>query len=163
MSMILALSHAPQREIDALHADPETIFNFLENGEASHSDLDKAWHGIHFLLAGNPWEGTMPAATLLLGGTQIGEVDVGYGPARSLSQDEVRAFHSHIQAISAEAFDARFDARAMLDAKIYPDIWDRDLNGEPDGRPYVNEYFQVLKDFFARAVEQGDGVILCVT
>jgi hypothetical protein len=160
--MILALCHTPQREIDALHANPESIFAFIENGEASHRDLDKAWHGIHFLLAGEPWGGALPASTLLIGGKPIGDVDLGYGPARALTPDEVRAFHAHVAAISPDAFDARFDAKSLLDGKVYPTIWDRDLNGEPDGRPYLNEYFQILKDFLARAVEQGDGVILYI-
>lgn len=162
MGMYFALCHVAQSRIDALHADPESTFDFLESGEGNQIDLDKAWHGIHFLLADSAWEGKLPAATLMLGGRPIGDVDVGYGPARSLSPDEVRAFHDHVAAISADAFDARFDAQKMLDAKIYPEIWDRDLNGEPDGRPYVNGYFQILKDFLARAVQQGDGVILWV-
>src|SRR6187401_1556372 len=32
----------------------------LEEGEGQSTDLDKAWHGIHYLLTGTAWEGPAP-------------------------------------------------------------------------------------------------------
>src|SRR5438270_9992408 len=42
-------------------------------------DVDKAWHGIHFLLTDSDWEGEGPLAFILHGGREINE-DLGYGP-----------------------------------------------------------------------------------
>lgn len=122
--------------------------------------MDKAWHGIHFMLTGDGGGGAMPQATLLLGGVEIGDVDVGYGPARALSPEDTARFYEHISAISAEDFDSRFDAQVMLDQQIYPDIWDRDLAGQPDGRPYMNESFPHLKQIFAEAVAAKEGMVI---
>ena len=49
--------------------------------ETDEVDLDKAWHAIHFLLAASAWEGEGLRAFLLVGGKELGDVDVGYGPA----------------------------------------------------------------------------------
>src|SRR5687768_13192892 len=38
-------------------------------------DLDKAWHGLHFLFTGTAWEGAPPECFLVSGGTEIGQVD----------------------------------------------------------------------------------------
>ena len=42
-------------------------------------DLDKSWHGIHFLLTGAAWEGERPLNFLILGGEEVGDIDVGHG------------------------------------------------------------------------------------
>jgi len=49
--------------------------------ELQRLDLDKAWGGLHFLLTGTAWEGEPPHSFLLDGDT-VGDIDVGYGPAR---------------------------------------------------------------------------------
>ncbi|NUR82053.1 MAG: DUF1877 family protein [Terrabacter sp.] len=48
-------------------------------------DLDKSWHGIHFLLTGTDWSAGDAGAAggAILGGRPVGEDD-GYGPARLL-------------------------------------------------------------------------------
>ncbi|HLN65323.1 MAG TPA: DUF1877 family protein, partial [Symbiobacteriaceae bacterium] len=51
------------------------------------TDVDKAWHGIHFLLNGDPWEGEGPLYDAVLGGDAIGETDGDYGPTRCLTPD----------------------------------------------------------------------------
>lgn len=160
MSMILCFVPASREVLDGLIADPAGITDFIDAEMERSKDLDKAWHGIHFMLTGDGGGGAMPQATLLLGGVQIGDIDVGYGPARALSPEDTARFHEHISAISAEDFDSRFDAQAMLDQQIYPDIWDRDLAGDPDGRPYVNDFFQDLKEIFAEAAGANEGMII---
>ena len=161
MSMILTLTPVSLDALAKLGADPnyDALMELVDNGGV---DLDKAWHGIHFMLAGVAWGGAMPAATLVSGGREIGE-DVGYGPARLLSPAEVTAFDDHLKSVTPEVFDARFEAQAMLDAQIYPQIWDRDLNGEPDGRPYINEFFVVLRDCVAAAARNGDAMLVTIT
>ena len=105
MSMILALTTVEDATIRRLLEEPEQVWRVLApddasmhppgqldlvEGEGQSIDLDKAWHGIHYLLAGTEWEGTGPAAFLLAGGKEVGDVDVGYGPARALSAAELQ-------------------------------------------------------------------------
>ena len=72
------------------------------------------------------------------------------------------SFHSFLAKIASSDFDARFDAKKLLDHSIYPEIWDRDLKGEPDGRPYLNEYFLLLKEFVADLAKSGNGAVIFV-
>jgi len=54
-------------------------------GTPGHSvSLDKAWHGLHYLLCGALEPAPGPLGQAVFGGTEIGE-DQGYGPARYFS------------------------------------------------------------------------------
>ena len=91
MSMICNLRQVEAAEIDNLLAHPEHVGDVLDSNEAGPGgelDLDKAWHGIHFLLTGSAWEGEEPLCYLLAGGQEVGDEDVGYGPARVLRPRE---------------------------------------------------------------------------
>ena len=103
-------------------AKPAAAELTLEPGGVS-CDLDKAWHAIHFLLTGSDWEGEFPLAFLLAGGVPLKDLDVGYGPPRILSPGQVAEVDDTIGAISADELCGRFDANAMAEADIYPEIW----------------------------------------
>jgi Domain of unknown function (DUF1877) len=51
----------------------------LEDGEGLSTDLDKSWHGIHYLLTGTASGGVAPVNFLVAGGRPVGKLDVGYG------------------------------------------------------------------------------------
>ena len=60
MSMNGQLKLATDAQIDELLAQPETVRAFLFGEpetfeDRSDLDLDKAWHGLHFLLTGAAW------------------------------------------------------------------------------------------------------------
>src|ERR1700733_10559446 len=131
MSMIGNFRRVSMHRIEALRADPTDITSVLypedeatQVGSDVLLDVDKAWHGIHFLLNGEAWEGT-PPLDFIVGGQAIGDIDVGYGPARGFSADEVAAIAAALHPITAETLRARFDPAAMMAADIYPTIWDR--------------------------------------
>src|SRR5262245_51191373 len=42
----------------------------LVDGESFAESLDKAWHGIHYLLTGTAWEGVLPLDFLVRGGVE---------------------------------------------------------------------------------------------
>jgi hypothetical protein len=161
MSMVMTIFSVSPETIEMFKSNPDAVSARMEDDDRS-CYLDKSWHGLHFLLCGSAGEGEIPAASLLMGGSPVGE-DWGYGPPRVLSPDETQAFASHIDGISAAEFDNRFDAQALLDNDIYPDIWDRDLNGEPDGRPELNERFAELKEFFQSVVSAKHGVLIAMS
>ena len=134
----------------------------LAPGEVDTIDLDKAWHGIHFMLTGTAWEGAPPLNFLLHGGTDIGEVEVGYGPARGMTAAEVKAVAGALAGIDEAFMRARFDPAQMTQLDIYPGIWDRDP-ADDDSLGYCLEYFSALRAFVMRAAERGVGLVISLT
>ncbi|MCB1634247.1 MAG: YfbM family protein [Xanthomonadales bacterium] len=122
-------------------------------------DLDKAWHGIHFLLTGTSWSGERPFNFLVLGGAQIGSIDVGYGPARAFTPAEVQELSEVLRSIDEKELRSRFDPAKMMKLNIYPEIWDRDAD-EDDTIGYCIEYYAELLSFLKKASEHSAGMIL---
>jgi Domain of unknown function (DUF1877) len=123
------------------------------------TDLDKAWHGIHYLLTGTAWEGDPPGNLLVTGGREVGDLDVGYGPARVLTSVETRASRDWLNNIEEDELRRRFNPEDMRAKEIYPDIWERDPE-EDDTLEYLVEYARTLRNFLNRAVDQGLGIVV---
>lgn len=134
----------------------------LAEGEGQGVDLDKAWHAIHYLLTGTAWEGAEPLNFLVLGGRPVGDIDVGYGPARALSAAETRTVHGALAQLTDDELRARFDPADMMKKQIYPEIWERDP-AEDDTLAYVMEHLQTLRDSLAEAVERHYGLLVYIT
>jgi len=171
MSMIGNFRLARSEDIARLLDDPEQIEAFLfgeldENEDGPDPggmlDVDKAWHGIHFLLTGTAWEGEPPLDFIVRGGRQIGDVDVGYGPARAFTNEELRDIGRAIQPISLDTLRSRFDAARMKALKIYPDIWDRD-SASDDTLGYLISYYEMLQPFIIKGAADGFGMIVYLT
>jgi Domain of unknown function (DUF1877) len=133
----------------------------LVEGEGEHLHLDKAWHGIHYLLTGTAWEGAAPL-NLLLCGDEVGDIDVGYGQPRAVSAGTVAQAGQVLAALSDAAIRARFDPAAMMRADIYPGIWDRPPS-QDDSLGYLMSYVAQLRVYLARAAADGMGVIVFVS
>jgi hypothetical protein len=129
------------------------------DGDADELDVDKAWHGIHFLLTGTAWEGSFPLNFIVSGGKQIGDVDVGYGPARALTSEDVRRLAAALEPLTSAEIERRFDPKKMTKLQIYPDIWDRDPD-EDDSLGYLLEYYTDLRDFVRRTAERGQALLV---
>lgn len=67
-----------------------TVSLELGEYEGELADLDKAWHGLHYLLTQSPDAGAPPLNFLIAGGTEIARQEVGYGPARVFRAAEVK-------------------------------------------------------------------------
>ncbi|ATB42788.1 hypothetical protein CYFUS_008267 [Cystobacter fuscus] len=166
MGMILVFRLARREQLSSLLASPEQVIDFLhdtdeEDAGRSESgfDLDKAWHGLHFLLTGTDWGGKPPLNFIVAGGEMIGDVDVGYGPARAFTPEQLAALSRALDAISSDALRQRFDPAKMMELDIYPSIWDRDP-ADDDTLGYVLEYFEMLKSFLRKGAEQGLGFLV---
>lgn len=122
-------------------------------------DIDKAWHGIHFLLTGSAWEGDAPLNFLVARGEETEGCDIGYGPGRMFTSAEVKRIDEALQGISKEEFESRFDPVKMMEEDIYPTIWDRPKE-EDDTLGYISEYFVVLKQYIHRTAEQNMGLVV---
>ena len=58
------------------------------NGKGDELEVDKAWHGLHFLLTGSAWEGSFSWIPVVAGGSEVGD-NLGYGPRWSLTSANV--------------------------------------------------------------------------
>jgi len=129
--------------------------------EGEELDLDKSWHGIHFLLTGTAYEGEPPLNFIVRGGVEIGDGEVGTSPPRALSSYEARAVADAIEELPPEELQERFDPERMLEEGIYPDIWDRDP-AEDDNLGYLIEHYADLRAFVRRAADRGEGLIVTI-
>ena len=114
-------------------------------GQGAKISLDKAWHGVHYLLCGEIEPGSAIPSQAVMGGVEVGG-DLGYGPARDFKADKVDQI---AQALSSAKFEAemiaRFDPARMTSLGIYPGGWNAGnvnwLMGE----------FRRLRQFYADA------------
>jgi Domain of unknown function (DUF1877) len=165
VSMIGNLRLVSAEQLTQLLADPRQIEDFLyESDEPSpdDEDIDKAWHGLHFLLTGSAWDGHPPLNFLVSGGQEVGDVDVGYGPARAFTAREVAEIWAALEQITSDDLRSRFDGKQLMAAQIYPEIWDRDL-AEDETLGYLVEHFDSLKAFLERGAQNSSALLVYIT
>ncbi|MDD3119482.1 MAG: YfbM family protein, partial [Victivallales bacterium] len=122
-------------------------------------DIDKAWHGIHFLLTGTAWEGEGPLGFILNDGLPIGDIDVGYGPARAFSAAETQAIGQALEAVSPATLRAAYDPGKFAAMEIYPDIWDDEDDAE-ENITYLLEHFIAMRQFILHLAARRSGMIV---
>ena len=123
--------------------------------------LEKAWHGVHYLLAGASEPGMELRSQAVLGGVELGddpEGFSGYGPARYFRAAQVRALSEELRRPEVETeAAARFDPARMSALEIYPG-W---RAGEQD-REWVMDALRRLRDFYVSAEAEGRAVVTCL-
>jgi|MudIll2142460700_1097286.scaffolds.fasta_scaffold34605_3 hypothetical protein len=144
------------RDVAACSTTPNDTWAPETDGPAF--EVDKAWHGIHFLLCSSAWEGRHPLNFIVAGGTPIGDVDVGYGPARAYTSTEVAEIAQALQSITGDQLRAKFDSKVFFDNKIYPEIWNEPVEECLDS--YLLSYFEDLKAFVLKARDDGRGLVV---
>ncbi|MEU8228728.1 YfbM family protein [Actinoplanes sp. NPDC048967] len=143
-------------QVADLAADPSLTARLLDR-EDDVLDLDKAWHGIHFLLTGGSWETSPGAGEAVLGGDPVGD-DLGYGPARLLPAERVQLVAAALREVTADSLRTRFDPAALLAEGIYPQVWD-----DEDFALYLLPNFSSLQAFYVAAAGEKQAVLLAVT
>ncbi|WP_246438354.1 YfbM family protein [Prosthecobacter vanneervenii] len=141
----------PDLILDMLFPEDDTEF---EAGR--YLDIDKSWQIIHFLLTGDALDGDEPLCNAVMGGTEIGDVEVVYGPARFLLPEQVVEVATALTSISEDELWNRFDIEAARKAEIYPQGW----TGSETDRSYVLNHFKCLKTYFVDAANAQEPVIL---
>jgi hypothetical protein len=120
--------------------------------------LEKDWHAIHFLICGAAEPGKSLLSQVVLGGTEIGDDDLGYGPARYFDTKQTADIAVELGRQTLEdEMRARFDPAKMAAEGLYPGGW------EPDEIDHLIKEFQKLRDFFADASAHGRIVVTCIT
>lgn len=114
------------------------------------------------MLTQTAWEGDEPWNFLVLGGRTVGDIEVGYGPARVFFADEVRTIGAALRTRDRDFLRARFNPKEMMKLDIYPSIWDSGPT-EDDAFEYCAAYFETLKAFIDDAVRRNVGIVMYVT
>jgi hypothetical protein len=161
MSMIYRIFAIPDDVAGRTLADPERIHELVYRWDKSPHilSLEKSWHGLHFLMTGNVWEGDPPLNFLTLGGEQVGDIDVGYGPARIFRAPAVAVIHKALEGFPDSNVEARLDPTVFDAAQIYPPIWTEpraDLVNECAG------FLQALKTQIKNAADSHQALLLVV-
>lgn len=182
MGMVFLARALQPDELRAVLADPESIEDLLweedfddddedddpdASGERASGlapdpertvDLDKSWHGVHFLLTGTDWDASTPLGMAVLGGRPVGE-DLGYGPPRLLEAAEVQAVAQALAQVDQDTLARDYAPARFVQADIYPQIWDEeDVLVE-----YLLPNLRKLTDFYARASAREEAVVLALT
>lgn len=158
MGMIGNYLIVTQSDLDGLYQGSESVSDFLyQKHQDDIVDIDKTWHGIHFVLTGDAFGGEEPLVNVVMGGVPIGEEDVGMGPARGLTSTEVVAVADALQSIDEAEFRKRFDLEALASNDIYPQVW----TGEDD-LEYLASHFSTLRETFLKAAREGKAMIVFI-
>src|SRR5262245_6806957 len=129
----------------------------VESGGGPVLDIHKSWHGLHWLLCGEAWDGPEPLKHVVLGGEEIGD-DMGYGPARLVNAATVRAVAEALAGIGHDTLEQRYDATAMAAAQIYS--FDPD---DADWRDDFLDAFDRVKQLFSDAADRGHSILVWLT
>jgi hypothetical protein len=128
---------------------PETKPKFL--------DIDKAWHGIHFMLTGGNLEATGPLAFIMSGGQELQTDDFGYGPPHAFTADQVQEIHRALTQIDPQSLYEKTNPSELSTLDIYPGIWESEPKEESIG--YLKDYLKELQAFVKQAADSGAALI----
>ncbi|MGG3800170.1 YfbM family protein [Metabacillus fastidiosus] len=149
--------------LEHIKLHPEQIEEIIFESEKLQEiecDIDKAWHGIYFLLTGEKNSEDFLNTSLgevVLGGTAIGN-DLGYGPLRYLEADEAAEIFHALKHITVDDFSERFNAEQLNEQDIYPmyDEWTE------DDKDYLLENYEELFQYFKEAVNNKEAILLLI-
>jgi len=126
------------------------------SGKGASLSIDKAWHGVHYLLCGKLEPGSDLASQAVMGGTDVGD-DLGYGPARYFEADEVANIARELSRPNLEAeMTARWDPAQMATLGIYPGQF------LADDQQWLMDAFQKLRQFYVDASAAKFAVVTCL-
>jgi hypothetical protein len=156
MSMIGSLYPLTALELQRLKASDDVQAVIEGDGGVS---LEKLWHGLHYLLTGEAEGGEPPLADAILGGTEIGS-DMGYGPARYLTPDQVKRISGALSGLTRETLREHFDPADFAENGIYPSIWDED---EDELFDELMGYFDQMSACYRDAAKSGKAMLLVLS
>ena len=116
--------------------------------------LEKYWHELHYLLTGKTGDAPAPLGDAILGGTPIGD-NLGYGPARFLTPEEVRAVSVALASVSRGELAQRC-------AEQTPELQQAHGFLGEDGLEDALHFFDLLVQYYAEAAERRNAVLLYI-
>lgn len=139
---------------------PEKLPSLQPREMDDEGEADKAWHAIHYLLTGSAEDSQLPLGFILNDGQQIGNEEVGYGPARLFNADQVARIDSAIADFTEDEFKKRYAGDQMDELKVYPQIWGREA---VDNFDYIWDNFVNLRNFIHNTRISGSSLILYIS
>jgi hypothetical protein len=139
--------------------DPDLFYDHLETTNACESGacLDKAWHGIHFMLTGESKGGHPPLSFLDTGGRVLEVVDMGPLPTRGLLAAEVAKIAKALANVNFDMAIERNDP-CVAPGHVYPSgIWKDD---HKTGHLYIRHHFEELRTFMVETARRGEAAIV---
>ncbi|MCQ4088608.1 YfbM family protein [Saccharibacillus sp. JS10] len=160
MGMIGYLQQVSPELLNALIQGERDIHEYLFDQEKGEElDLDKAWHGLHYLLCGDAFQGELPLFNALMGGRPINEHETEDIIVRYLTVEEVAEVSNALTQIGQAELKQAFEPDQMNEAGVYPSSdWNED--GELD---YLLAYYEPLKTYYQQAAVKGEGMLLYVS
>jgi hypothetical protein len=134
----------------------------LAPGEGEGADVDKAWHGVHYLLTGSVWEGEPPLDFMLNGGTELDFDGTWDSPPRTFTPAETRTIAEALARLGDDELGRRYDPAEMDRLEIYPEIWSRDPQPGEDQRLWVLSAIADVRKTVGDAVARGWGLLVKV-
>jgi len=146
-----------EHDLQHLIDNPDEIESYLSSlDDDVQIDVDKAWHGIHFILCKNNWSGDLPQFLTVLGGKEIGD-DFGYGTGTYLDSKEVEAVSEYLEAIKYSELRKSFNPQEFESAEIYPQgIW---IEEKEEAYDYIEEYLKELALFYKKCAKEGKAIL----
>ena len=116
--------------------------------------LDKAWHGLHYLLTGRAYGGDLPLAWAVRG---KGEYRVG-DSGSYVSASEAAAVASALAIVDEDVILQRMHSKAEETLELY--------NAGDWSDTYIQDHylklFHELQQFYAEAARRGTAVLCCI-
>lgn len=141
---------------------PKPLPDYSPSGnENIQYDVDKAWFGIHFLLTGTTGEGEPPLNFLIAGGEETKGCDIGYGPGRMFTSEQVKEIDEALKDISKDVLMSRYDPQELIDRKEFPNLLE--MLQDEDSLEYVTDNFDQMKQGIYRMTEQNMGMVVVLS
>lgn len=144
-------------QADELVRDPALAADFVAEAVedqdelgADFLDVDKSWHGIHFLLTDAVTGGEPPLTWVVFAPTSIGE---GIGSVRVLMPDDVVTVSKALAPNTADKLKRKCDWSVMNDREIYPQGW------RAGDEQYIAENFTSLKKLYESAARRRMAIV----
>ncbi|RPF21303.1 uncharacterized protein DUF1877 [Myceligenerans xiligouense] len=134
----------------------DLVDEFLEadgdGGDPRLFDVDKAWHGLAFVLE----RAELPDAAIFGDDAVPGAGDWGYGPPSSLTSARVGELAAALSALDPREAVRAVPASAFATAGIYPkELWD-----DPGWAAYLSGHLERLTKFFCEAADASMGMLV---
>lgn len=160
MGMICYLRLLSDSEIALLKGNADQVVNLFarDAADGKSMSLEKAWHGLHYLMTGHSRKGDAPLCFLCHDGEEMGP-RLSYGRVRLFRPAFLERLRSALAALSDDELWRRYDSDKLAREQIYPDIWDEP---EEDLREEYLSYFRELKQLIERSCREGTNLAVVV-
>jgi len=127
---IIRLKDENIRKAAELKDKTEELYSFIQNTESDNwFELDKAWHGIHFLLTGKLKEQAagflINEGSILRAYNWMENYGVDVTDMRSFTPDEVIKINNILTSKESGELKKYYDPAEMHKNNIYPGIWEK--------------------------------------